>query len=161
MTRILLLSLILIARVVPAVAQTLDGRWKILSAEDVKANGEVARLPWGAHPTGYILVQGGACFVQIMSTDIPSFAADQPVRDQMKATLLSSYVGYSGACLYNDKQGTLTIKVDAAWRPEIVGTEQKRVFKFENGKMIYGPAESTIRIGSETLTRHLTLERVR
>ena len=117
------------------------------------------RLPWGAHPIGSLLVQGGACYVQIMSTDVPSFAAEQSVRDQMKATLLSSYVGYSGACVFSEKDGTLSIKVDAAWRPDMVGTEQRRVFRFENGKLIYGPA-GAVRMGSEILTRRLTFERI-
>jgi len=157
--QISVLTLLLIAPIIPARAQSLEGRWRIIGAQEVRASGEVVRLPWGAHPIGSLLVQGGACYVQIMSTDVPSFAADQPVRDQMKATLLSSYVGYSGACVFSDKDGTLSIKVDAAWRPDMVGTEQKRVFKFENGKLIYGPA-SAVRTGSEILTRRLTFERI-
>jgi hypothetical protein len=153
------LSLLLIATINPADAQSLEGRWRLLGAQEVRANGEVVRLPWGAHPIGSLLVQGGACYVQIMSTDVPSFAAGQSVRDQMKATLLSSYVGYSGACAFSDQGGTLTIKVDAAWRPDMVGTEQKRVFRFENGLLIYGPA-AAVRTGSEILTRRLTFERI-
>ena len=46
-----------------------------------------------------------------------------------------------------------------AWRPDYVGTEQKRFFRFENGKMFFGPAPNSARAGSETLTRRLTLER--
>jgi hypothetical protein len=153
------LSLLLVAPIIPAHAQSLEGRWRLIGAQEVRANGEVVRLPWGAHPIGSLLVQGGACYVQIMSTDVPSFAAEQSVRDQMKATLLSSYVGYSGACVFSEKDGTLSIKVDAAWRPDMVGTEQRRVFRFENGKLIYGPA-GAVRMGSEILTRRLTFERI-
>jgi hypothetical protein len=140
---IFVLSLLLIAPIIPARAQSLEGRWRLIGAQEVRANGEVVHRPWGAHPIGSLLVQGGA----------------QPLRDQMKATLLSSYVGYSGACAFSEKDGTLSIKVDAAWRPEMVGTEQKRVFRFENGKLIYGPA-GAVRTGSETLTRRLTFERI-
>jgi len=159
-TRITLLTAFFIASITPALAQSLEGRWKLLTAQDVKANGEVGRLPWGAHPIGSIVVQGGACYLQIMATEVPAFAADQPVRDQMKATLLSSYIAYSGACTYDEKEGKLSIKVDAGWRPDYVGTDQKRVFSFENGKLIFGPGPNTIRMGSEMLTRRLTLERV-
>jgi hypothetical protein len=159
-TRVSLLTVFLIATTTSARAQTLEGRWRLLTAQDIKANGEVGRLPWGAHPAGSIVVQAGACYVQIMSTDIPSFSADQPVRDQMKAALLSSYIAYSGACTYDEKEGKLSIKVDAGWRPDYVGTDQKRVFSFENGKLIFGPGPGTIRAGSEMLTRRLTLERV-
>ncbi len=54
----------------------------------------------------------------------------------------------------------MTLKVDAAWRPDYVGTEQKRFFRFENGVLLFGPAPGSIRAGNEALTRRLTLDRV-
>ena len=47
-------------------AETLQGRWKIVAAEDLRPDGTVARYPWGRHPIGGIVVQGGSCYVQIM-----------------------------------------------------------------------------------------------
>jgi len=141
-------------------APTLEGRWKLLAAEDLRADGSVARLPWGAHPVGSIVVDRGACYLQIMSSDTPSFAPAQPSTDQMKATLLSSYIAYSGPCTVDAAAGSVTLKVEAAWRPDYVGTEQKRFFRFENGKLLFGPAPNSIRSGTEQWTRRLTLERV-
>ena len=146
--------------VYPAVADTLQGRWKLLAAEDLRSNGEVGRLPWGAHPVGAIVVEGGWCYVQIMSSDTPSFEAAQPMGEQMKAKLLSSYIAYSGPCSIDETAGSLTLKVEAAWRPDYVGTEQKRFFHFQNGKLLFGPAPNSSRSGTESLTRRLTLERV-
>jgi hypothetical protein len=121
----------------------------------------VARQPWGPHPVGSIVVERGACYLQIMSSDTPSFAAAAPAPvEQMKAALLSSYIAYSGPCTVDEAAGSVTLKVDAAWRPDYVGTEQKRFFRFENRKLLFGPAPGSIRAGSETLTRRLTLERV-
>jgi hypothetical protein len=139
----------------------LEGRWKLLAAEDLRPDGSVARYPWGQHPVGSIVVERGACYLQIMSSDTPSFAsgASAPA-EQMKATLLSSYIAYSGPCIVDEKVGSVTLKVEAAWRPDYVGTEQKRFFTFENGKLLFGPAPNSIRSGSETLTRRLTLERI-
>jgi len=146
----------------PASAQSIEGRWKLQAAEDVRADGSVARLPWGAHPVGAIVVGGGACYVQIMSSDTPSFdAATGPVTGQMKAALLSTYIAYSGPCVIDEKAGSVVLTVEAAWRPDYVGTEQKRFFKFDNGKLIFGPAPGSMRAGTETLTRRLTLERVK
>ena len=109
---------------------------------------------------GSIVVGGGACYVQIMSGDVPAFAAgDAPANEQMKAALLSTYIAYSGPCTVDEKEGSVTLKVDAAWRPDYVGTEQKRFFRFDNGRLIFGPAPSSIRAGTERLTRRLTLER--
>jgi Lipocalin-like domain len=140
-------------------AETLQGRWALLAAEDVRADGSVARHPWGTRPVGSIVVEDGWCYLQIMSSDVPSFPRDRAVGDQMKAALLSTYIAYTGPCTINEAEGSVTLKVEAAWRPDYVGTEQKRFFRFESGKLIFGPAPGSIRAGSETLTRRLTLER--
>jgi len=143
-----------------ASAQSIQGRWKLTAAEDLRADGTVARRPWGARPAGAIVVQGGHCYVQIMSTDVPDFSAPTPgVGNQMSAALLSTYIAYSGPCVVNEGEGSVTLKVDAAWRPDYVGTDQKRFFRFENGKMLFGPAPGSIKSGGEALTRRLTLER--
>jgi hypothetical protein len=145
----------------PQVQPVLEGRWKLRAAEDVRADGTVARLPWGAHPVGSIIVERGACYLQIMSSDTPSFATGTvAATEQMKAALLSTYIAYSGKCTVDEAEQSVTLKVDAAWRPDYVGTEQKRFFKFENGALIFGPATGSIRAGNETLTRRLTLDRV-
>ena len=142
-------------------APKIDGRWKLRAAEDVRADGTVARYPWGQHPVGSIVVEGGSCYLQIMSSDTPSFpAGSTPPGEQMKTTLLSSYIAYSGPCTINETEGSVTLKVQAAWRPDYVGTEQKRYFRFENGTLLFGPAPASVRAGTETLTRRLTLDRV-
>jgi hypothetical protein len=144
----------------PSHAETIQGRWKLVAAEDLRADGSVARYPWGRHPVGSIVVSGGWCYLQIMSSDVPSFAAgDSSVGEQMTAALRSTYIAYSGACAVDEAAGSLTLKVEAAWRPDYVGTEQKRFFRFENGKLLFGPAQGSIRAGSDQLTRRLTLER--
>jgi len=156
-----IIALVLVGLSTVADAQTIQGRWKLLAAEDIRADGSVARLPWGKNPVGTIVVQGGHCYVQIMSSDVPSFTVATPgVSEQMSAALLSSYIAYSGPCTIDDAAGKVTLKVEAAWRPNYVGTEQIRFFRFENGKMLFGPAPGSMRVGTDTLTRRLTLERV-
>jgi hypothetical protein len=144
----------------PAVADTIQGRWKLIAAEDVRADGSVARHPWGLRPVGSIVVEGTSCYVQIMSSDVPAFSAGRSVGDEMRAALLTTYIAYTGPCSIDEAGGSVTLKVDAAWRPNYVGTEQKRFFRFDNGKLIFGPAPNSMRAGNETLTRRLTLERV-
>ena len=152
--------LFLLALSTPVSAETIQGRWKLIAAEDLRADGSVARYPWGRHPVGSIVVEGGACYVQIMSSDTPSFAAGTTsATEQMKAALLSTYIAYSGPCTIDEAAGSVTLKVDAAWRPDYVGTEQKRFFRFENGKMLFGPAPNSMRSADGNLSRRLTLER--
>ena len=95
-----------------------------------------------------------------MSSDMPSFTDGKPVGQQMTAALLSTYIAYSGPCTIDEKEGSVSLKVESAWRPDYVGTDQKRFFKFDNGKLIFGPAVGSLRSGDERLTRRLTLERV-
>jgi hypothetical protein len=141
--------------------ETLEGRWKLRAAEDIRADGSVARYPWGRNPVGSIVVENGSCYLQIMSSDTPSFTeTTTPKGEQMKAALLSTYIAYSGPCTINEAEGSVTLKVEAAWRPNYVGTEQKRYFRFENGRLLFGPATGSMRVGDETLTRRLTLDRV-
>lgn len=152
--------LLALALSAPVSGETLKGRWKIVAAEDLRADGTVARLPWGPHPIGSIVVEGGSCYVQIMSSDVPSFGATSPsVNEQMKASLLSSYIAYTGPCTFDDAAGTTTMKVEAAWRPDYVSTSQTRFYRFEGNKMLYGPAQGSIKVGAESLTRRLTLVR--
>lgn len=160
--RLVLVLALLSATTGARAADTLAGRWTLVAAEDLRADGTVARYPWGRHPVGSIVVAGGACYLQIMSSDTPSFSgADTPVGEQMKAALLSTYIAYSGPCTVDGAAGTVTLNVEAAWRPDYVGTVQKRYFRFENGRLLFGPAANSIRSGGETLTRRLTLERAR
>ena len=143
-----------------AAAQSLEGRWKLMAAEDLRADGTVAPYPWGRTPVGSMVVDRGWCYVQIMSADVPAFKGATPIGEQMSAMLLSSYIAYSGACSVDPKEGSVTLKVDAAWRPNYVGTEQKRFFPFEgSNKLFFGPAPNSIRAEGGNLTRRLTLER--
>lgn len=144
-----------------ASAQSIEGRWKLIAAEDVRPDGSVARYPWGRQPVGSIVVEGGACYIQIMSSDTPTFSEGEgSVADRMKAALLSTYIAYSGPCTIDAAAGSVALKVEAAWRPDYVGTEQKRFFRFERSRLVFGPAPGSIRLGTEMLTRRLTLERV-
>ena len=141
-------------------AQRIEGRWKLIAAEDLRGDGTVARHPWGRSPIGSIVVDRGWCYVQIMSSDVPAFTGPAPIGEQMSARLLSSYIAYSGACTVDDKAGSVTLKVDAAWRPNYVGTEQTRFFRFDgNDKMFFGPAPNSMKSEGGPLTRRLTLER--
>ena len=155
-----ILTALLIAAAARASADAIDGRWKLIAAEDLRADGSVARYPWGQHPVGSIVVERGWCYLQIMSGDVPSFPiSTAEIGDQMKAALISTYIAYAGPCTVDSDEGSVTLKVEAAWRPDYVGTTQKRFFRFDNGRLIFGPAPGSIRGGTGTLTRRLTLQR--
>jgi hypothetical protein len=154
---VLLALAVLTAR--PAEGESLQGRWRLLAAEDLTTTGEVFRYPWGRHPVGSIVVAGGSCYVQIMSSDVPALDEAKPAGDQMKALQLSTYIAYTGPCTIDEREGSVTLRVEAAWRSDYVGTEQKRYFRFDHGKLYFGPAQNSMKVGDQLLTRRLTLER--
>ena len=57
----------------PAASQTIQGRWKLTAAEDLRADGTVAPPPVGRASGRMDRRQDGSCYLQIMSTDVPSF----------------------------------------------------------------------------------------
>ena len=96
---------------------------------------------------------------KIISPSLAKARKSQP-EPSSKAALLSTYIAYSGPCAIDAAGGSVTLKVEAAWRPDYVGTTQKRFFKFDSGKLIFGPAQGSMKASGEALTRRLTLERV-
>jgi hypothetical protein len=159
-TAVLILGMV-VAGASRSSAETIQGRWKLVAAEDLRPDGTVGRLPWGKNPVGTIVVEAGHCYLQIMSGDVPTFTAGATsVNDQMIASLLSSYISYTGPCTIDEAAGKVTLNVQAAWRPDYVGTTQVRFFRFADGKMYFGPGPSTNRGRGENLQRRLTLVRV-
>ena len=81
-----LAAVLLLGLSTSAAAETIEGRWKLTAAEDLRADGSVGQYPWGRHPFGSIVVEGGSCYLQIMSSDVPSFPeGSKPTGEQMKA----------------------------------------------------------------------------
>lgn len=140
-------------------AQSIYGRWKLIAAEDIRTDGTVARHPWGTKAVGSIVVERTGCYLQIMNGDVPSFQAAGDAVGPMTAALVSTYIAYTGPCVVNEAEGSVTLTVSAAWRPDYVGTVQKRFFRFDNGRLIFGPVAGSIKVGDQVLTRRLTLER--
>jgi hypothetical protein len=99
--------LFLVVSTIPrhASAESIEGRWKVLKVEDLREDGTVARLPWGEHPIGSIVVEKGSCYIQIMSSDVPAFTGTTPTGDQMKAMQTSNYIAYTGRARLTRRRG--------------------------------------------------------
>lgn len=99
------------------------GIWKLVSYEvEVQATGQIGPV-MGEKPTGYaaFLPEGRVFFV------LTGEARKPGKTDKERADLLSTLVAYTGThSIEGDKW---TTKVDVAWNPEWVGTEQVRSFK--------------------------------
>ena len=166
-TRVIAVLLLVLGLGRPVVAQGLEGRWRLIGAEDLNADGSVGRYPWGRQPVGSIVVQDGSCYLQIMSSDVPSFPPGQlPTVEQMKQAIFSTYISYTGPCTIDEAEGSVTLRVEAAWRPDYA-VDQRRYFRVEGDSLFFGPTArvrtdppwdpSSIPAG--TFTRRLRLRR--
>ena len=105
--------------------QQVIGVWKLVSyVVEIQATGQIEPV-MGQHPTGYVNFspEGRVMFILTGEGRKPAKTTEE------RADLLSTLVAYTGSYwIEGDKWIT---KVDVAWNPEWVGTEQARQFKIE------------------------------
>jgi hypothetical protein len=107
----------------------LIGIWKLTSFEvEMQATGQKEPV-WGQKPTGYVIFspEGRAFFILTGEGRKP---AKTP---QERANLLNSLISYTG--MYRLEGDKWITKVDVAWSPEFVGTEQARFFKVDGDRL--------------------------
>ncbi len=128
-----LVALVVLVLAVPAVFAAerapLLGVWKLVSFEvEIQATGQ-KELPMGKNPTGYAIFAPDNRVFFILTGE-----GRKPAKtDQERAELLNSLVAYAGTYrLEGDKWIT---RVEAAWIPEWVGTEQVRSYKVEGKRL--------------------------
>jgi len=106
-----------------------QGVWKLVSNEvEIQSTGQ-KEFPMGQKPTGYVTftAEGRVFFVLTGEGRKPAKT------DQESDALLGSLVAYTGTYrLEGDKWIT---KVEVAWNPEWVGTEQARSFKIDGDRL--------------------------
>lgn len=105
------------------------GVWKLVSYEvEIQATGQKEPL-MGKNPTGYVIFtpEGRVFFV------LTGEGRKAAKTVQERADLLSSLVAYTGTYrLEGDKWIT---RVEVAWNPEWVGTEQRRFFRVDGERL--------------------------
>ncbi len=105
------------------------GTWALISYEvEAQATGQKGPV-MGDKPTGYaaFLPNGRVFFILTGEARKPAKS------DKERAELLSTLVSYAGT--YRIEGDKWTTKVEVAWNPEWVGTEQTRTFKVEGQRL--------------------------
>ena len=106
-----------------------QGVWKLVSYKvEIQATGQKEPV-MGQHPTGYVIFtpEGRVWFVLTGEGRKPAKTI------QERADLLNSLVAYTGT--YRIEGDKWITKVEVAWNPEWVGTEQMRFFKVVNDRL--------------------------
>ena len=128
-----LIVLVLILLVVPPSFADdrvqIHGVWKLVSYDvEIQATGQ-KEPPMGKNPTGYVIFtpEGRVFFV------LTGEGRKAAKTVQERADLLSSLVAYTGT--YRLEGDQWITKVEVAWNPEWVGTEQRRFFKVDGKRL--------------------------
>ncbi len=105
------------------------GLWKLVAYEvEVQATGEKAPV-MGLHPTGYVNFSADGRVFFILTGE----GRAAPKTDEDRANLLGTLIAYTG--LYRVEGDRWITKVDVAWNPEWIGTEQARSFKLDGDRL--------------------------
>jgi hypothetical protein len=105
------------------------GIWKLVSLEsEFQTTGE--REPvLGNNPSGYLILTPEGRMMAVLTGE----GRKEPKTDQDRADLQRSMLAYTG--MYRLEGDKWITKVDVAWHPAWVGTEQVRFFKFEGDRL--------------------------
>ena len=110
-------------------APCIHGAWQLVSyLVEERASGDLFK-PMGEKPTGYALFtpSGRVSFTLTAEGRQPS------TNTEGEADLLRSLVAYTGT--YRLEEDRWITKVDVAWNPQWVGTEQTRFFSIEGDEL--------------------------
>jgi len=117
----------------PAVAgherEKVVGIWKLVSYDvEIQSTGQIEPV-MGQFPTGYVnfAPEGRVWFMLTGEGRKPAKTAEE------RAELLNTLVAYTGT--YRVEGDKWITKVDVAWNPEWVGSEQTRSFKIEGNRL--------------------------
>lgn len=138
------------------------GAWRLLSAEFRNADDSLAESPYGSEPLGVLMydAQGTMC-AQISSKDRKPFAvADRKggTAEEVRAAF-ETYQAYCGTFKIDEKEHTVTHSVTQALLPNWTGSQQRRFYKFQDGKLILRTPPLTI--GGKQVTGVLVWEKIR
>lgn len=105
------------------------GLWKLVSYEvEVQTTGETAPV-MGQHPAGYVNFSPDGRVFFILTGE----GRTPPKSDRDRANLLGTLIAYTG--VYRVEGDRWITKVDVAWNPEWIGTEQSRFFKIDGDRL--------------------------
>lgn len=122
----------LLAAATPGMANDpakLIGVWQVVSYEmEYQATG-AKEYTRGRNPTGYLIFTPDERVTAVLTDE----GRKAPATDQDRAGLFNTMVAYTGK--YRIDGDKWIAKVDVAWNPALLGTEQVRTFRFDQDNL--------------------------
>ena len=122
----------------PSATDAFAGTWSLASWEARTPEGQILR-PFGERPAGQIMYDGrGNMMVQLMRTDRPRFASDDPLAgtaSEMQAAF-QGFFAYYGGYTVQAADSTVTHLLVGSSFPNWIGTDQARRFSFNGDTLL-------------------------
>jgi hypothetical protein len=135
-------------------AAKLVGTWKLVSWVNVDDETKEEKKLYGEHPKGYLILLPSKRMMALLTAE----SRKVPQTDEERASALKSMISYTGK--YRIEGNNFTTTVDAAWNEAWVGTEQKRTFTLEGGKLtIITMSQPSVNFGGKVAHGVLVWER--
>ncbi|MBX9600612.1 MAG: lipocalin-like domain-containing protein [Bryobacteraceae bacterium] len=116
----------------------LTGTWRLVSYERTTPAG-ITEAPFGKTPAGRLIYDGkGRMSTHMMRPGRPSFSEPQ-LRNGTPAEIEAAYRGYLaywGTYTVNARDKVILHRIEGSLYPNWVGSEQRRPFSFERGRLV-------------------------
>jgi hypothetical protein len=134
----------------------LAGAWRVASAFVEFADTGETRDTLGPNPDGWIVFTDGGRMLGLITAAGRKDASE--VGDFER--LFKSMVAYGGSLTVDEAEGVFVNRVDTAWQPSWVGTEQRRYFTIDGETLRIRSAEQTLpQFGDRRLVSVVTFRR--
>ena len=130
---------VLAAQSKPAADKALVGTWMLVSADNIFPDGRRVQV-YGAAPQGILIFDAqGHYSLHIYRKDRPKFAGNDKAKGTPAENLavVAGSNTHFGRYVVNAADSSITFHIDHALFPNWEGTEQKRSFRFAQGRLIY------------------------
>ena len=138
------------------------GAWRLVSSTFRAEDGSFGESPYGTDSQGLLMYDAqGSMSAQLGQKHRLSFAiADRKAGtpEELKAAF-ESYQAYCGSYKVDEHENVVRHTVTQALLPNWVGTEQRRYYEFDDGRLILRTPPMTI--GGKPLTGELVWERIK
>ena len=113
------------------------GTWKLVSSEETLKDGTVRPFrELGPHGVGYLIyaADGHMCAV-LTNPDRPRW--DDPPTAAQATAAIEGLAAYAGRFEIDEANHVMWHYPEVAWKPDYVGTEQARPYRFDGDRLIF------------------------
>lgn len=138
-----------------SIRQKFVGTWKLVSTEEQLRDGSTR--PYtdiGEKASGYLMyTEDGHMCAMLMKPGRSNWTNDEEhATDAEKISAASGFTSYCGRYVIDESSQTVVHYPEVAFRPNFIGTEQERPYRFEGNRLIFSGTVATGEVRRWTIT---------